>query len=62
MMSIPSRIPYYLKDDLNGIVYWADRNSLVLNPNKTKFMVIGSRIGLNSTPSLNIILMSQSRE
>ena len=43
-----------LNADLNRIALWSQRNALVLNPNKTKFMVLGSRKQVNAISSNDI--------
>ena len=59
-----------LNQDLNRIAEWSDRNGLVLNPLKSKFMVLGSRNQVNliknHNPQVkvgnnNIVLVNEAR-
>ena len=45
-----SEAKYKLKTDLRFVAEWCCRNSLLINPEKTKFMLVGSRQLLKSIP------------
>lgn len=52
-----------LNEDLERIAHWSENNSLVLNPDKTKYMLFGTKKQIKSLPSsLNIRLMGKSIE
>lgn len=53
----------YLTEMIICVVFlhW-EINSLVLNPNTTKYMMFGMKISLNSLPNLNITFIGQSIE
>ena len=58
----PNNMPaavHKMNEDLDGIAVWADRNCLVLNAEKSKYLVLGSKTQIsrisNSTPSVRIL-------
>ncbi|XP_045450408.1 uncharacterized protein LOC123659200 [Melitaea cinxia] len=52
-----------LNEDLNRIVLWSKRNSLVLNPNKSKYMICGTKSQILRLKHTNkILLMDQPIE
>lgn len=46
----------YINEDLERISDWSRRNSLVLNPTKSKYIVMGSRVFLNKMLTCNLDL------
>lgn len=45
-----------LNEDLDSIAKWADKNGLLLNPQKSKFMILGSKNQINTILDINPIL------
>lgn len=51
-----------IDEDLERTIIWAEQNTLVLNPNKTKFMVLGSKHQIEATLSANPKITILGRE
>lgn len=57
------RAIYKLYQDLARIVDWSEKNCLLLNPSKTKFMVLGSKHQLSQLPDdIDLELMGEKVE
>lgn len=49
-----------LSEDLDRIASWAENNGLVLNPTKTKYMLLGTKHQINALPSqLDVTLLGE---
>lgn len=52
-----------LNTDLSSIASWAERNGLMLNPTKTKYLIFGSKHQINSIrPTLNVEMQGSQIE
>lgn len=52
-----------LNDDLSSIATWSTQNNLMLNPNKTKYLLLGSTRRLSTLcPSARVVMLGQQIE